>query len=80
MISVPTTDDVSLDTLRSFFKAYLSHKQFVDYMINLTVTNLVDKNWIIQSKANNTYKKLLLLQDTLNFNVKKLFLLVRQAY
>ena len=80
MISVPTTDDISLDTLRSFFKAYLSHKQFVDYMINLTVTNLVDKNWIIQSKANDTYKKLLLLQDTLNFNVKKLFLLVRQAY
>ena len=80
MITVPSTDDVPLDTFRSFFKAYISHKQFVDYMINLTATNLVDKNWIFQSKANETYKKLLQLQDTLDFNVKKLFLLVRQAY
>ena len=80
MITVPTTDDVSLDTFRNFFKAYISHKQFVNYMINLNATNLVDKNWVIQTKANETYKKLLQLQDTLDFNVKKLFLLVRQAY
>ena len=79
MISVPTTGDVSLDALRSFFKAYLSHKQFVDYMINLTVVDLVDKNWIIHSRANDTYMKLMLLQKILNFNVNKLFILVRQS-
>lgn len=78
LTSVPNNDDISLDTIRGFFKAYLLHKQFINYVINLNKVNLVDKNWIIQSKAQDTYTSLTKLQSVLNFNVKNLFLLVRK--
>ena len=77
LVSIPNTNDTSLDTIRGLFKAYFVHKQFVDYMIELNATELVEKNWINQRGANHTFKKLLRFQDSLNFNTKSLFLLVR---
>ena len=77
LISIPKTNDASLDTIRSLFKAYLSHKHFIDYMVDTGKIKLVDKDWIYQRRANQTFRKLLRLQAVLNFNVKTLYLLVR---
>lgn len=74
----PKLTDISIDTIRGFFNAYLSHKFFIDYLVNLNVTGLLIEHWVNQPKATVAYKNLVKLQDVLNFNVKKLAQLVRQ--
>lgn len=76
-VSIPVSTNVSVDTVRSFFNAYLLHKYFVDYIVNLNTTKLVSKNWVYQTNSTQLYEKLMQLQDALNYNIQKLDLLVR---
>lgn len=80
LISVPQNNNASLDTIRGFFQAFLSHKEFINHVINLGMAKLVSKNWIVHSKANETYKNFMELRDALNFNAKRLFSLVRKIF
>ena len=77
-MSIPKHTDVSVDTIRGFFNAYLSHKYFIDHLVELGAVKLLIKNWVYQSKAIKVHKTLIQLQDALNFNVKSLAQLVRQ--
>ena len=76
MVSIPESTSVSIDTIRGFFNAYLLHKYFVDFIVNLNAAELVDYNWVYQTNVENLYENLLKLQDALNFNIQKLHLLV----
>ena len=76
MVSIPENTVVSIDTIRGFFNAYLLHKYYVDYIVNLNETGLVRNNWVEQAKVKRVYKNLVKLQVALNFNIQKLHLLV----
>ena len=76
MVSIPNNTKVSIDTIRGFFNAYLLHKYFVDYIVNLNAATLVKNNWVYQTNVNTLYENLQKLQDALNFNIQKLHLLV----
>lgn len=76
MVSIPENTLVSIDTIRGFFNAYLLHKYFVDYIVNLNAAKLVENNWVQQTNVNSVYENLLKLQVVLNFNIQKLHLLV----
>ena len=76
LVTIPESTNVSADTIRGFFNAYLLHKYFVDYIVILNVSKLVDKNWVYQTIANDFYGKLLQLQKALNFHIHKLDQLV----
>ena len=76
LVTIPESTNVSTNTIRGFFNAYLLHKYFVDYIVILNVSKLVDKNWVYQTIANDFYGKLLQLQNALNFNIHKLNQLV----
>ena len=80
LVTVPKHADVSVDTIRRFFNAYLSHKYVIDYLVELGTTELVERDWAYQSKARNVHEQLVKLQDILNYNVKNLAHLVRQFY
>ena len=71
--------DPSINTIRRFFNAYLLHKYAVEYLIKLGPNVLVRWDWVHSSKASEVHKQLEKLQDVLNFNVKNLAQLVRQA-
>ena len=74
---IPEHTNVSVDTIRGFFNAYLSHKYVIDYLVDLNATTLADKYWAYSSKALDLHKQLKKLQSVLNFNVKNLAQLVR---
>lgn len=78
-MSIPEKTGASVETIRGFFRAYLSHKYYVDHLINLNASKLIERNWLYQEKVvnHNVYEKLLQLQNVLNFHVQNLFLLVR---
>ena len=80
MVSIPENTLVSIDTIRGFFNAYLLHKYFVDYVVNLEAATLVKNNWVQQINAKSVYENLLKLQVALNFNIQKLHLLVSTQY
>ena len=76
-VSIPkSTNASSIDTIRGFFNAYLLHKHFIDYVVNLNINELVSKHWIYQANSHKLYGMILLLQSALNFNIQKLDLLV----
>ena len=75
-MTIPESTNISTNTIRGFFNAYLLHKYFVDYIIILNASKLVDKNWVYQTIAKDFYGKLLQLQNALNFNIHKLHRLV----
>ena len=77
MVSIPKRTDVTVDIIRGFYNAYLSHKYLIDYLVNLGASELVIRNWVPHSRAIKIRNKLEQLQNVLNFNVKKLAQLVR---
>ena len=78
MVSIPKHTDVTVDTIRGFYNAYLSHKYLIDHLVSLNTTKLVRRNWANQVGVLEFYKKLMQLQDVLNDNVEKLAQLVSQ--
>ena len=78
MVSIPKHTDVTADTIRGFFNAYLSHKYLIDRLVKLGAGELVIRNWANQAQVLKFRNKLVQLQDVLNYNVKKLAQLVRQ--
>jgi len=79
-VSIPTHTDVSIDTIRGYFNAYLSHKFLIDHLVNMKAVGLVNMEWVDQSKAPYLHDKLIQLQNALNFNVKNLAQLVRDYF
>lgn len=78
MGTVPRHPNVSIDTIRRFFNAYLSHKYVIDYLAELGADKLVAKYWVSSTKARNVHEQLVKLQDVLNYNVINIAHLVRQ--
>ena len=77
---IPKHTDVSIETIRGFFNAFLLHKHFIDYLVSQTDTELVyKKTWVYLTRKTDLRKSLENLQDVLNFNVKNLAQLVRQT-
>ena len=70
-------NDTSITTIRHFFNAYLMHKLYVEHLVGLGNTNLLEKNWLQPSTAVDTYNNLTKLLSILNYNVKNLGQLVR---
>ena len=77
LVTIPKHTDVSVETIRGFLNAYLSHKYVIDYLVKLNANGTEGKNWVHFSKALSLHEQLVKLQEVLNFNVKKLAELVR---
>ena len=75
---IPKHTNVSVDTIRGFFNAYLSHKYLIDYLAEFDAVELLNKNWVYYSQTLKVHSELKQLQDALNFNVKNLAQLVSQ--
>ena len=77
LVTIPKHTNVSVDTIRGFFNAYLSHKYAIDYLVELGADEFVYRDWYF-TKATLVHEELVKLQDVLNYNVKNLAHLVRQ--
>ena len=77
LVTIPKHTNVSVETIRGFLNAFLSHKYIIDYLVKLNANGIVGKDWVYFSKALSLHGHLVKLQEVLNFNVKKLAQLVR---
>lgn len=76
IVTAPQSVNASVDTIRGYYNAYLMHKIYVEYLVNLGAKGLLIKGWAPLSTSVQLHNDLSKLLDVLKYNVKKLAQLV----
>lgn len=77
MVIAPQSANVSIDTIRGYFNAYLMHKMYVEHLVvNLSASDLLDREWVKASTAKDVHKNFTKLLAVINYNIKNLAQLV----